>query len=483
MPSGNDELLNVLISHYKNGTLSFRCLKRMHSYLSGIDYLPLPSDSDIWKTMGNTFFKEKDYGHALACYKNAITIDRTNTDALHNIGITFRVTGRTEDANTIFAYIKSVEKERLAATGAPKKSIPDRSWKKKYGLLIAVSVIAFFVVFVATIFSSLSYGNSENVQGIPSSTQDPVRVATRSAVPTQGPLSNQVPAQTTRPSPVQTTSAPATGPGGNLESGLAIKRLNYVLDSNHETVSLTMYSGIEDEIQSEPEPVVCYRYVGDPSPCTVQENQSYFLKYINNPVQDQGLDQLIEAIRQKSPDRNTQAKIAISLVQNIPYDTTKSKLISSDPTDVHQNYPYETLYTGKGVCIDKSLLLVYILDKLGFDTVLFTFSPEHHAAVGIKCDPQYAYRGTGYCFVETTEPTIITDSAGPYVDIGRLTSMPQLYHMSNGTGLSEIEEEYNDAKRFDGLVAMGKANNQRLDPLRYADWKSLVEKYGLDVGQ
>jgi len=481
MPSGSDELLNVLISHYRNGTLSLRYLKRMHSYLNDTDYLPLPSDSDIWKTTGNIFFKEKNYEHALNCYKNAVTIDRTNMDALHNIGITFRVTGRPEDAKKVFAYVHSVEQERLAAKLTVKQSIPVRSGRKKYGSFFAISVIALLAIAIVAVAPALLTGNSENTPGVSQSSQGPAGAVNQTPVPTPGPSQNNVQPRTMSTSPVQATTAAVANPGGNAESGLVTKRLNYISNGNRNTLSFNMSSMVEDQIQSEPEFFACYRNVNDPSPCTEQETQPYLMKYINDPIQDQGLDQFIGAIRQKSPDRNSQAKIAISIVQNIPYDTSKSQLILTNPDDVEQNHPYETLFTDKGVCIDKSLLLAYTLDKLGFDTVIFTFTPEKHAAVGVKCDPEYAYKGTGYCFVETTGPAIITDSSGSYVNIGRLTSMPQIYHISNGSALSEIDEEYNDAKRFNELEAMGRANGQVLDPLRYADWKSLVDKYGLKV--
>ena len=104
-----------------------------------------------------------------------------------------------------------------------------------------------------------------------------------------------------------------------------------------------------------------------------------------------------------------QARIAISLVQQIPYDWQTFGL--------ENRYPYEVIYDNTGVCEEKSRLLAFLLRDLGFDVVLFSFESENHMAVGIMCPVQYSYKNTGYCFVETTEPTMITYSQGEYVGV------------------------------------------------------------------
>ena len=87
MSSGGDELYQLLLKRFTNGTLSSQYYDRMRLFLKDDTYSPKSNDSTVWKTMGNTFFKEKDFKHALNCYENAVEIDNNNTDALNNIGM------------------------------------------------------------------------------------------------------------------------------------------------------------------------------------------------------------------------------------------------------------------------------------------------------------------------------------------------------------------------------------------------------------
>ena len=60
----------------------------------------------------------------------------------------------------------------------------------------------------------------------------------------------------------------------------------------------------------------------------------------------------------------------------------------------------------KGTAADKSLLLVYLLKELEYETIVFDYSSS--MAVGVKCSPDYDYFNTGYAFIDVTRPTIIT---------------------------------------------------------------------------
>lgn len=46
---------------------------------------------------------------------------------------------------------------------------------------------------------------------------------------------------------------------------------------------------------------------------------------------------------------------------------------------------------------------------------LLDFDAEKHTAVGIRSAQEYAYKNTGYAFIETTTPLIITDGNGEYL--------------------------------------------------------------------
>lgn len=138
-------------------------------------------------------------------------------------------------------------------------------------------------------------------------------------------------------------------------------------------------------------------------------------------------------------------------------------------------YPYETLYLGRGVCADRSVLLAALLDELGFGVALFEFEAESHIAVGLACPAGFDYRGTGYAFIESTSPTIITDGEGEYVNAGRLRSMPEAILIAEGEVFASIEVEAKDAREWTELRGMGRT----LDSYHHGRWRSLRKQYGI----
>lgn len=96
-------------------------------------------------------------------------------------------------------------------------------------------------------------------------------------------------------------------------------------------------------------------------------------------TQKNSLNELVRQIKLLTANKDDQARIAISLVQNIPYDYSKLGTVSTNV-----RYPYEVLYENTGICEEKSLLLTYLLRELGYGIVLFEFKQENHMAVGIK---------------------------------------------------------------------------------------------------
>ena len=179
---------------------------------------------------------------------------------------------------------------------------------------------------------------------------------------------------------------------------------------------------------------------------------------------------MVTSIKSKTSNNDDQARIAINLVQQIPYDY--SGLYS---TSSRERSPYEVLYDNKGVCGEKSKLLAYLLRELGYGVVLFEFSSQNHMAVGIKSPSQYDFKNSGYAFIESTSPTIPTDSEGDYVGVRKLTSTPQIIQISDGSSFSSISEEYQDS------IAFNQFGNGvgTISPEKYRQWESLVWKYGI----
>lgn len=110
----------------------------------------------------------------------------------------------------------------------------------------------------------------------------------------------------------------------------------------------------------------------------VSENRSLrYLDYVNDKTQDVYLEPLVKNIQQKSSTRDDQARIAISLVQHIPFDSDSDYRMSNG-LFAKFRHPYESLYENKAICEDKSVLLATILKNLGFGVVLFGDTTSFH---------------------------------------------------------------------------------------------------------
>jgi len=77
---------------------------------------------------------------------------------------------------------------------------------------------------------------------------------------------------------------------------------------------------------------------------------------------------------------------------------------------------------------------------MGYGTALLIFKYENHEAVGIKCPINYSYKKTGYCFIESTSPTIPTYAKAKYVGVGELDSIPEIIKISDGKSFDGIAE-------------------------------------------
>lgn len=205
---------------------------------------------------------------------------------------------------------------------------------------------------------------------------------------------------------------------------------------------------------------------------TFNSDKEIIFELIENDSQDTYLKPLIDKIKSTSSDPDYQAKVAISLVQHIPYDYYNTRM-----TDWY--YPYETLYLGRGICSDKSILLGYILNKLGYDVALLQFDEENHMALGVKTSPEYDYLDSGYAFVETTQTSIITDSTEDFISGTELNSYPRIIPFNGGTKSLNVTEEYADAATLNYLESIGSKSNQTLSYTNYNRWYELSEKYDL----
>jgi hypothetical protein len=130
--------------------------------------------------------------------------------------------------------------------------------------------------------------------------------------------------------------------------------------------------------------------------------ETYYAMFLKSKANDNTFKVLTDELNRLAKENNLGPEetvdLATTFVQSLPYDFARAAAIKT----AKPNYPYETLYKKTGICTDKSLLLIMILRQLGYGTALMNFPDVDHAAVGISCQPEYDFRDTGYCYIETT---------------------------------------------------------------------------------
>lgn len=235
--------------------------------------------------------------------------------------------------------------------------------------------------------------------------------------------------------------------------------LDYVLRGDHGTISYTLYGALNGYLSD-----ISRSYFCCPTDKEIE------LTFLDNEHQKAQLIPLVDKIREITPIQDDQVRIAINLVQQIPYDDEGVRYGS-----LNNRYPYEVLYDRKGVCGEKSKLLAFILRELGYGVAVINYKTEEHEAVGIKCPEEYDYFNSGYCFIETTQPSIITYYSGDYALTGKLGEPSSIIEINDGYSFDSVDEEYEDAIRYDQIVSMG----QVLSEYYYNEWYRISTKYGM----
>ncbi len=251
--------------------------------------------------------------------------------------------------------------------------------------------------------------------------------------------------------------------------------LSYYLNGQEYKILFTVYGGVNDYVSKLSRTIPLD---GDNIPPRVD----FKLRIINDEVQREAILPLVKRIQNLAPDNKVeQARVAVSLIQNIPYRVSdKSAFIGGTELD-YSRYPYEVLYENQGICSGKSQLLAFLLRELGYGATIFFFPEENHEAVGIKCPAEKSFYGSGYCFVETGGPSIITDYSMEFTEGITLDSKPDMLLISRGISLPEELQEYKDAKTLEGIrkrTFLGIINSWKLG--RINEKYSLLDFYNLD---
>jgi len=250
--------------------------------------------------------------------------------------------------------------------------------------------------------------------------------------------------------------------------------LKYTLNGKEGEINYMLYKGMINYISKLPSEI---NYKANETP----DRGDFILRDINEPEQRELLLPLVTKIQNLAPESmEDQARIAISISQNLKWGPSNRTIKLRHNVVNYSRYPYEVLYDSQGLCGEKSELLAFLLKEVGYNVSVFYYSQENHEAIGIKCPEEFSVSGTGYCFVETTASSIITDNGIEYSGGLKISSEPEIIPLSGGESLPEDMDEYRDAETW-MKVRRDLDSDGRLNPVNYLRLKSLSKKYGLDL--
>ncbi len=247
--------------------------------------------------------------------------------------------------------------------------------------------------------------------------------------------------------------------------------LKYVLRGEEKEIYYSVYGGVVDYLSGLPKTIF---YSGEEKP----SRGDFKIRNIEEKEQRKLLLPLVAKIQNYAETEEDQVRIAISLVQNIDFgESEKNATIGNGQSVDYSRYPYEVLYDEKGVCGEKVELLAFLLKEMGYGLGFFYHADENHESLGIKCPVKYSLGGTGYCFVETTGPAILTDNSIDYVGDIKLGSEPEVFLLSNGASLPDDLYEYGEAE--DLMKIREDLGDGKLNWFEHSKFDRLQEKYGL----
>lgn len=261
----------------------------------------------------------------------------------------------------------------------------------------------------------------------------------------------------------------------DISTGPREASFKYVLNGEEGSISFIMYRGVYDYLYSIPRSISYEE--GE-----ISSRADFKLKSINEDSQREFLLPLVIAIQNEAYTKEDQARIAINLVQNIPFGNSDATIKFGGTSINYFRYPYQVLYENEGVCGEKVELLAFLLRELGYGISFFYFQEENHEALGIKCPIRESVANSGYCFIETTGPSIMTEEEITYTGFGKVDSIPQIFLLSDGFSLPKGMDEFKDADRMNRIKKSLAKRDGRLDFYKYLMNQRLKKKYGLGNG-
>ncbi len=107
-------------------------------------------DSNLWKDQGNIFYKQENYEEAIRCYHEALVINPNSESAWHNLGMTLKRQGKTEESKFCFDKEKQCSSDISSKTQITPKT--EKSSQRKKIVKISLIVIPILVVAILAMF-------------------------------------------------------------------------------------------------------------------------------------------------------------------------------------------------------------------------------------------------------------------------------------------------------------------------------------------
>jgi hypothetical protein len=145
--------------------------------------------------------------------------------------------------------------------------------------------------------------------------------------------------------------------------------------------------------------------------------------YVSNLVVASAESRFIEGLAEEfrtlredlALDDSEYLELMVRAVQAIPYGEVEGEIL----------LPIEVIADGNGVCSEKSILLAALLVHEDYDTVVWVFETQGHAAVGVGSNGA-TYGSTDYAFIETTRYAFVGQVSPEFASRGPIAKVPEM---------------------------------------------------------
>ncbi len=200
--------------------------------------------------------------------------------------------------------------------------------------------------------------------------------------------------KTTPPQAKEVSTSSINLPASSAKDGTTTSAFSWVFHNKKYEMNVPLSASLYSYYRQSPK---VFTYKGAlPTNWTETYNTTFLKVRSGDYTFDSVTTALLTLARKDNLSQDDTANFILSFAQSIPYDFNKD--LKKDLTQ----YPYETLYTNKGVCADKTFLAYELLKRAGYGVAIMQFLEINHQAVGIRCSPEDAVFNSGYCYAETT---------------------------------------------------------------------------------